>query len=489
MRARPTDLPDAYDPSTAAPAQGGFLRRHRFWIAALLAGMVLRLALLPLAPRYGYTWDHDDVVRWGIQAADQGVLTLYDVPARRHDIRLWENGSWVLRRRETNRFLVYPPLFAYVTLAGGVVHAWVSQDRIVNTLTSRVVFGIAPLLSDILLAFGCAALAGALGAGRAARWVFVAVLFAPPIWWDSALWGQLDSAVTAAAVWMVWAMCSGRWKEAGVLFGAALMLKPQALVLSPVWLYALWAHRARAEPLRGLVLAAATVVVLSLPFLWHSGLAWWRISYLENLTTAFPATTLKAFNLWYGEALLHESVDVARSWLGLSMDTWGRVLFAAALAASLVGLWRRWRGAPYALLLCAALSTLLSVMLATRVHERYLLLALPFVIVAAAVQRRVLVALVPLLVVATAQLATPLWLETDPGDWAPTEAAARAQHDSEMAALPPEQRSAARSFEERLAPTRETYLATRAPTLALEWAMVLLALTGTAALVDAAVRR
>lgn len=458
----------------------GILRRYRFWIIALIAGLGLRVAMLPLAPQYGYVWDHDDMVRWGIQAADHGLLTLYDVPAPRHNLRVWQNGTWVLMQRTLDRLFGYPPLMAYPTYAAGKVHKWLSPDRTVNTVTSRAVFGAVNILSDVLLACGCAALATLLGSARAGRWAFVLVLFAPPIWWDSSLWGQVDSVMLVPLVWMVWAMSRARWMAAGVLFGAAMMLKPQALVVSPLWLLALLTVRPPGRPLLGLLAAAMTVAAVSLPFTWHGGLTWWRISYVVNLT-AHPATTLKAFNVWYADALVHETLDVNRHWWGLSMDAWGRGLLGAALVVGLFGVARRWGRQPQGLVVWSAMVTLLSVMLATRVHERYLLMALPFLIIAATLRPRFIVAFVPLLIVATAQLTWTLWLHTDPGDWENFVAAARTQHERMLAALPPAQQMQVPAFEQRIAPARQRYLGERAKTEWIEWTLVVLALGGTAA--------
>ena len=453
------------------------------------AGLAVRFAILPLAPTYGYPWDHDDMVRWGIQAADHGLRTLYDVPAPRHDFRLRQQDGWVVVQRSLDRRFVYPPLMAYPVALAGRVHQWISPDRTGNTVTSRVLFSAVSIVCDVLLAFGCGALAAALGTASTGLWPFAMALLAPPFWLDSSLWGQVDSVVLAPLVWMVWAMCRGRWIAAGALFGAALMAKPQAILLGPLWLLAVLTSRPRWRPLPGLAIAALTVGLVSLPFTWHSGSSWWRLSYVANLTTEFPATTLKAFNAWYADALVHQTLDVQRRWAGLSMDAWGRAALAAALLAGLVGVLRRWGRKPHALVIWAAITTLSSVMLATRVHDRYILLTLPFLIVAAALRRRFVVALVALLIVATAQLTWTHWLRTEPGGWDRVAAAARSRYEQTLAALPPEQRMQVPPIEQHLGTLRQQYLAERARTEPIEWVLVVLALGGTAAFAGAAMAR
>ncbi len=49
-----------------------------FWVGVTAAGLVLRIAVLPLGPRYGYLMDHATFVRWGVEATDRGVMRIYD---------------------------------------------------------------------------------------------------------------------------------------------------------------------------------------------------------------------------------------------------------------------------------------------------------------------------------------------------------------------------------------------------------------------------
>jgi len=78
-------------------------RSKRLWIAATLVGIALRLVLVPLSPRYGYTADHDDFARWGIQATDQGLLDLYDRPPPRWNFQSFESGELEITQRPLDR--------------------------------------------------------------------------------------------------------------------------------------------------------------------------------------------------------------------------------------------------------------------------------------------------------------------------------------------------------------------------------------------------
>ncbi|MFH0981351.1 MAG: glycosyltransferase family 87 protein [Planctomycetota bacterium] len=495
-------------------------RTVRFWIVASLAGLVLRLLFIPLSPHYGYLFDHDDLVRWGIQAADEGVLTLYDHPPPRWNIRCWHNDRWVITQRPFERVHNYPPLTAYLIYASGLVFRATSADRVINTVTSRLIFSCWGILGDLLLAWGCAALVALYRPERAAKWTYLLVLFAPPFWWDSVMWGQFDALLLAAGVWFVWAMLRRRWVSAGVLLGLAAALKPQALLLLPVWALAAtvcscpwqkgtgsepdrgfgvenapWrgacpllprVHRPRRQPFLCLASAGAVLLLLALPFTLHGGWTWWRLSYPETLLEKFPATTLNAFNVWYLDLLLCDSLDVTARWLGVTKEMWGRLFLLVGLVGGFAWVIRRWRDDPRAWVVWSTLVMLLSIMLPTRIHERYLLMVLPFLTVAAMVWRRFWPGLLVLLVVATCQITWPLWLREPAGGWENHTQVAAERHAREWAALSEEAHGTFPDLARDLELERAKYLQGRSRTEVVEWGVTLLALLGAVATVAAA---
>ena len=406
---------------------------RRLELLLVAAAVALRVAVLPLAPRWGYLPDHADLARWGLQAVDHGPLSLYRRPPDAWPVVAYVGDTPRRAVRSHHRPYNYGPLTAYGLWASGCAFAALSPDRLLNTVRSRAAFAPWGLLGDLLLAWGGARLVAALRPSAAARAAFGLLLFAPAAAWTSAVWGQVDSPVLAAAVWMLWAMVEGRWLLAGALFGAAAALKPQVVFFLALWGFAAVTRPKRALPALGL--AAVALFLAALPFTLDSGLAWFRASFVNSVSDYREYTTLMAFNLWYADALASGSRNAAVVRLGLSKAQWGDLLLVAGLALSLVASLRRWGrsgpdaeggGRAYAagLLLWTVVSLLLSVMLPTRVHERYLLVPLPFLVAAAAVWRPLLVPALLLNVVALAQVTWPLWWRggsgTRPLEWALT---------------------------------------------------------------------
>lgn len=451
-----------------------------FWIDASIVGLALRLLLIPLAPYFGYPGDHDDFVRWGLKAVDDGVTTLYDAAPPRMDFRVRHEGQWATTQRHFDRLCNYPPGSVYRLTISGWIFERVSPSRLANTAASHYCFSLWAILGDMVTAGGCAAIVSRFLSGPLVRWTYVLMLLLPPLWWDSVIWGQSDSILLAPAVWMIWGMLARRWMLAGVLLGVAAAMKPQAILFLPVWALAIATLRPRWKPLSGLAVAVATFLLVALPFNLHSGWAWWRASYWENLTSTYAhMTTLKAFNIWYADLLITLSDDASAPLLGMSRDFWGKLMLSVALGAAFVWTIVRWRGRDAGIVLFAMLSLLAFMIFPTQVHERYLVLVLPFLCAGAMIWPRLWGAFVPLTLVALAQVAWPIWMTTEPAGMKDMIEVAQAAHEK-LRDVPPERLpEELRSTDRMIAAFREEYRKMRGPLAPVEWSLTLAALAST----------
>jgi hypothetical protein len=271
---------------------------------------------------------------------------------------------------------------------------------------------------------------------------------------------------------MAHAMEGGRWRRAGVLLGVAVGLKTQGILLGAAWLPALVLGRRR-EVLQGLALAAGVVAVAVVPFWLHSRWEWLYQAFTANFREILPFKTLYAFNLWYLDLLVtgrRESTDVL---FGVTRDTWGVVLCGAGTLAGYWLLWRRWRADPARWSLLLAWVLLVAVTFAARVHERYVVLSLPFLIVAAFSVPRLRIGLAGLLVAASVQLTVYNWSTVLAFNTVDDVHAAR---ETMMRMVPREQWIELPSLESQL----EQYWAARKKDLPKEWSVLVLSLLSTA---------
>jgi hypothetical protein len=306
---------------------------------------------------------------------------------------------------------------------------------------------------------------------------------APPLIIDSARWGQTDSWVLAPAVWMLWFMMQRRWVAAGVLWGVALGLKTQAILLTPIWLFALIVTGSRRRQLLGILTAAVVLCLTAVPFTFTSGTAWFEKSYLENLLHAYKQTTLKAFNIWYLDLLICEDDDATVRLLGVEKDLWGKLLLVAGVLACgwLIGRGRS--ESSEKLLLFAGALLLCAVMLPTRVHERYIMLPLPFLICAASMRKRLWWAVGPLVIAAGFQIASMEWMSKGAQGWGYVRVRTYEQYETFRRDLPPEQFARLEKPEQVLARQRPRFVEERRASgdPPREWALTIVCLVSASA--------
>jgi len=150
-------------------------------------------------------------------------------------------------------------------------------------------------------------------------------------------------------------------------------------------------------------------------------LAWLQQSYLNNLKM-YPLTTLKAFNLWYLDALQLEASSSARILdstvrIGpFTKDLWGRVLILLSIPALAILCWHSYRKhAGLAVVLFTGLWLWSTFVWPTRVHERYIVYCMPLIITATACLRRLWPAILVLAAVGTAEMTWYNWLNSFAG--------------------------------------------------------------------------
>lgn len=439
----------------------------------IIAGLAVRGVLLWISPIYSLPYDHHEYVRWSIKSAEEGLASVYRAPPRESQLFFWDTMRAERVVHDEPHVCNYPPLAVVLFDLQGRVLAEFDELRVSNTRLARLLFSVLPMAADIIAALGAMALARRLAGKQAGIVALAAVVLAPPLMIDSAFWGQTDSWFLAPAVWIVFAMCSGRWMLAGLLFGLALSLKTQGVLLAPVWLAALIWSPQRFRIFLSATIAAAVLFVAAVPFTIADGFLWFRRAFLENVSTNFIQTTLKAFNVWYVDLLLCENDDASMKLLGLTKDLWGKLLLTAGLLACAVLVHRRYRGLAWRLTDWAGVSLLLAVMLPTRVHERYIVMCLPFLIAIAAVRPRVWWGLAPLLVAATFQITVYQWVgpHTAAGWWPEALQRGLASYDEAYARTPPEYRGQLPLRDEVPGIEWENYLRQRAPLVPYEWAL------------------
>ncbi|MEA4869610.1 MAG: glycosyltransferase family 39 protein [Christensenella sp.] len=213
--------------------------------------------------------------------------------------------------------------------------------------------------------------------------------FAAPLMFVSGAWGQIDSLLALLIVLVIWLMQQDKRILAGAVYGIAILMKPQALMLGPILAVAYvfqilddkerWLWRL-AETVLAVAAALAAIMLLSLPFQGTQPWNWLIRKYIET-AGSYDYASIEAFNFasliggnWKPSSMLV---------LGLiPYKTFGIWMIGLSVAFSSVLYFLGRKRSNGALYLSGALVVLLVFTFGHYMHERYMLPALMLLLMA-----------------------------------------------------------------------------------------------------------
>ena len=334
-------------------------------IAAL--GILLRviIAYVALAPDAGFAADLNSFRAW---ASELGT-----------------RGPWGFYTRGI--FVDYLPGYMWVLWALGSLSALITGSTDPGALVK-----LPAVLADGLLVVATARLAADLGAPRRGQIAAaVAIAVGPMVWFDSAVWGQVDSIGTATLLYALSALIRGKTARGAIFAALAAVLKPQFGILIPVvGVLAFVRARSSRDPWAFVVAGlagAATIALAALPF----GLTLPDVlAKIAEAAGGYPYLSVNAWNPWALIFVGGRAVVNASGWasdidplplIGLP----GVAIGSAAIAAAVLVVMRYVRrDSAIRTVSAVAVLAIAFFVLPTRVHERYLFPAIPLTIALAA---------------------------------------------------------------------------------------------------------
>lgn len=361
--------------------------------ALLLAGLILRVACLPLRG----TGDMEVWKTWSY-AATLSVSTMYGVggqPPERGIV------TWGARHMTVD----YPPGALYgLAIVGRVYRA--IDPAFTDGAGLTIAIKLAILLGDAAACFGVWALMRRISA-TAGRTAALFYWLNPATIMDGAVLGYLDPWYGALAMAALLAVDGGAFAWGGAVLAVAVLTKPQALLIMPVF-GLLLLHRADRTRWKAAVAAAlaaaATSAALLAPFarigamanvrqgvgslLRHDMLSaemsnlWWIVTWI--LRSSYGATELGAWAAWTAPVRI---LGISRA---VALGYPNARVIGTALASSLMlwGFWRARRGPLPIVLAAGAFAIHAYTVLSVQVHENHFYLALPLMAAAGAVLPR-----------------------------------------------------------------------------------------------------
>lgn len=238
------------------------------WLGLLGAGVIVRLYFaLHMRP---YIYDFNTFYVWS-----QGLVQ-YGIP------HFYANTT----------FVDYPPGYMYVLDLLGHFHQ--SMGLMQGSSWSAFWMKTPALLTDL----GIAAVLLVVGRARGYQgWLWATLFYLnPAVLLNASIWGQVDSVFTLLLLLALVLLARKRYVAAGVFYGIAILVKPQALLFGPVFLFTPLGHRPWVAWGK---MAAAGVVAWGLgvvPFAIHQPLSWIFTLY-RNTLESYKFYSVNAFNL------------------------------------------------------------------------------------------------------------------------------------------------------------------------------------------------
>lgn len=364
-------------------------RPRRWFVAALVAGALVRLAALPLPGT------HDTVAWkiWSYNAAAEGVGRLYGVGGSPPEHRI---VSYLNAETTVN----YPPLALYELGWAGRVYRWFHHGQFPNTTSLFVAIKAPAAIADAGFAVLLFVFIRRRIGEAAARWATIAYWLNPGVILDGAVLGYLDPQYALPAAASLIAAAEGWFATAGALGAAAVLTKPQAilalpalaLVLQGVWLVAAARLAAGALVTTAIVVApviaaggAANMVQALGRLASHDMLSgnacnvWWIVGYLVRVQY-----TVADYGRWGAIVRPTQILQISR-FIDVGYPN-PRPIGAALVAIAVVwALWTARRARDISLVAAVgAFTTHAYATLSAQVHENHLYAAPPLLALAAA---------------------------------------------------------------------------------------------------------
>lgn len=312
----------------------------------LLAALTLRLALGYNSE--GFSVDMDTFKSWGMTLSRVGFSEIY----------------------EQDMFLDYPPGYLYVLMLLEKVRQWshLAWEGQLYTLVMK----LPSILADLVCGGALLWLSRRKLGERAALLVSAAYLFCPAVFVNSAQWGQADSFCTMILLASALLLYGESWVPSGILYGLAVICKPQMLAFAPMYIFFAVKRRKWLGLGLGVLCALAAALLVAAPFTKDFDY-YWLVQKYQSTMDYYNYYSVNAYNFW---------TLIGRNWWGLpggirgAVLTWGAPAIATLACGGLL-LFSKRKDAVFA---AAPLLMGIVYIFGVKMHERYLFPALLFIL-------------------------------------------------------------------------------------------------------------
>lgn len=258
-------------------------------------------------------------------------------------------------------FLDYPPGYLYILDMFETLRLFFHLD------TASVLYNCLLKLPSILADLACGAFILSL-CFKEKKYYFGIItaclyMFAPAIWTNSSVWGQIDSFYTMFLVGSLYLLYKNKVLTSCFVYALTILIKPQALLFGPLFLFFLIEKKDWKLLLKALLVGFLSILLISLPFT-HNFNFTWLIKLYQDTMNYYAYFTVNAFNLYslFGLNFIQPSTLV------MSCLTIFSILLSVVVSAFIYFKSKH----PAKLFLSSTVLMFSIFMLAPKMHERYL---------------------------------------------------------------------------------------------------------------------
>ncbi len=297
------------------------------------------------------------------------------------DIACFKSWSMMLAEDGLSNFYTadaftdYPPGYMYVLLLIGGIRKFLSLPY--DSAAFTMLIKMPAMVFDILTGLLIYRVAKKNNSDFFALGVSLLYLFNPAVIPDSAVWGQVDSVYTFFLALSLVYLVDKRYLPSFLTITVAVVIKPQSLIIAPIFLYAIYKLlKEKGNFLRLVRYALAClvlVIVLFLPFTKRFDFTPIFKQYIETLSS-YAYASVNAYNFY---AFIGANwTPIENPMLFFSYNVWGTIFIVIIVAISLIRLYKD--DSTPSIFFVAGMIITLTFMFSVKMHERYIFPALVF---------------------------------------------------------------------------------------------------------------
>ncbi|MFC4779369.1 glycosyltransferase family 39 protein [Paenibacillus sp. GCM10023252] len=279
---------------------------QRWTLAAIAAGLALRIGIAIAV--HGYSTDLNTFMYWAQHAYEHGLPNFY----------------------QEGMFADYPPGYLYVLYVIGAIRTLL--DLPMGSDGATLLLKLPAILADLATGYLIYRLGWSKLGHKAAFGLSLLYLFNPAVLVNSSAWGQVDSFFAMFLLLALYAVKEGKTERGVILFAVTVLIKPQALIFTPVLLLILAWRGEWKRTLLSALYGAGAFAVLAAPFFWSNGGVSAIIKLYRTTLESYPYASVNAFNLFNLTGGNWQPLE--KEWMWVSYSTWGNLAIVLAVASA-----------------------------------------------------------------------------------------------------------------------------------------------------------